>query len=551
MQTEAQAFLEAYQQAFAKLEKEQTMAYWTAANSGKKEDFDAFARADLNLKKLHSDPHRYSKIRTFLKHENLFDDLTRRALFVAELAFKGNQLPADILEKMTTASTEIEQLFASHRAELDGKKMSNNAMLEALSQENDSGKRKKLWEGLKQVGREVSPKLIELAKLRNRAAKQLGYANYWEMQIRLQEHSPKQLLAMFADIESRTNKPYRQIKKEIDREAAHRFGISVDDIMPWHYDNPFFQEAPPSEKVNLDEFYKDKAKEDIMKIAERFYADIGLPCDTVIERSDLYERDGKDQHAFCITIDRGDDVRTLLNIKPTSNWMETALHEEGHAVYYLGIEKSLPFNLREAAHIFTTEAVAMLMGALGKNPAWIVHYTGADEKRVKKLRNAILEQRRREQLIFARWAMVMLHFEKAFYENPAEDLNALWWNYVERFQMIPRPEGRNQPDWASKPHFTIAPVYYHNYLLGEVFAAQLRHTLSYIAKHDGPVATLNWAGRTDFGQFLRDNVFKPGMSVAWPVFVKNATGEVLNAKYFGSEVNMSSGTAVASKSISH
>jgi peptidyl-dipeptidase A len=448
---------------------------------------------------------------------------------------------------MTTVSTEIEQLFTTHRAELDGKKMSNNAMLEALSLENDSAKRKRLWEGLKQVGEEVGPRLVNLAKLRNRAAKQLGFATYWEMQIQLQEHDPEQILDIFADIETRTNEPYRRIKKEIDEEAARRFDIGVDDVMPWHYDNPFFQEAPPSEEVNLDAFYKGKAKEEIMQIAERFYADIGLPCDAITGRSDLYEREGKDQHAFCITIDRGDDVRTLLNIKPTSNWMETALHEEGHAVYYLDIEKNLPFNLREAAHIFTTEAVAMLMGALGKNPTWIVHYAGAKETRVKELEDAILEQRRREQLIFARWAMVMLHFEKAFYENPTKDLNTLWWGFVERFQMIPRPEGRNEPDWASKPHFTIAPVYYHNYLLGEVFAAQIRHTLASIAKHDGPVATLNWAGRTDFGQFLKDKIFKPGMSLPWPEFVTSATNEELNAKYFGSEVTVSIETTATDK----
>ena len=46
--------------------------------------------------------------------------------------------------------------------------------------------------------------------------------------------------------------------------------------MPWHYDNPFFQAAPPSEKVDLDEFYKDKTKEDIVTIAEQFYA--GSAC---------------------------------------------------------------------------------------------------------------------------------------------------------------------------------------------------------------------------------------------------------------------------------
>ena len=57
--------------------------------------------------------------------------------------------------------------------------------------------------------------------------------------------------------------------------------------MPWHYDNPFFQAAPPSDAVDLDEFYEKKAKEDIVEIAREFYADIGLPIgrDPAAERS--------------------------------------------------------------------------------------------------------------------------------------------------------------------------------------------------------------------------------------------------------------------------
>ena len=111
--------------------------------------------------------------------------------------------------------------------------------------------------------------------------------------------------------------------------------------------------------------------------------------------------------------------------------------------------------------------------------------------------------------------------------------------------MIPRPGDRNEPDWASKPHFSIAPVYYHNYLLGEVFAAQLRHILLNMANHKGPASSLSWAGRTDFGKFLRENVFQSGMSEAWPEFVKTATGEELNAKYFGSEVSTALGKGVS------
>jgi peptidyl-dipeptidase A len=178
----------------------------------------------------------------------------------------------------------------------------------------------------------------------------------------------------------------------------------------------------------------------------------------------------------------------------------------------------------------------MLFGALAKTPSWIVAYAGGDASRVNEVSDAILEQRRREQLIFCRWTLVMLHFEKALYENPDQDLNKLWWNYVERFQFLRRPVGRDEPDWASKPHFTIAPVYYHNYQLGELFAAQLRATLAKLAKHEGPTNTLSFNSRKDFGKYLREKVFGPGKTVKWPEFVKRATGEPLTARYFAAEL---------------
>jgi len=536
MKAEAAAFLEKYQREFAELEVKANLAWWAAANSGKQEDFDAYAAAQLTLKKFHSDPEPYRKIQQLLQDRQQIEPLEARALEVAELAYKGNQLPEEMLSQMVKLSTEIEQIFKTFRGELEGKRLSNNDLLEKLRDENDSRKRKAIWEALMQPGGAVGAKLVELAKLRNRAAAKLGYSNFWEMEIKLQEHDPDRLLKVFAELERLTDGPFRAMKQKLDKELSARFKVKPEQIMPWHYDNPFFQAAPPSAKVDLDEFYEKKQKEEIVALAEKFYDDIGLPIHEIVARSDLYEREGKDQHAFAISIDRADDVRTLLNVKPTEEWMDTTLHEEGHAVYDLHVDRSLPYNLRQPAHAFTTEGVAMLFGALGKNPTWMIGYAGADPKRVGELEEAIYEQRRREQLIFARWTLVMLHFEKALYENPEQDLNKLWWDYKERFQLLHRAADRDQPDWAAKPHFTIAPVYYHNYMLGELFAAQVRHVLAESVGYRGPTSKLSFNGRKQFGTLLKNKLFWPGDSKRWPEFVNNATGEELTPQYFAAEV---------------
>jgi len=536
LMADAREFLQNYQTEVAKLDVRASLAFWKAANSGKKEDFDASAEASLASRKYHSDPAVYKRLSKLMTVHSELSPVEARALHVAELAYRRNQLPPDLLKNMVELSTEIERLFNTFRAEIDGKKFSNNDLLEVLGEENDSDRRKETWEALKQVGGVVAPKLVDLAKLRNQAADQLGFDNYWDMAIRLQEHEPKQLLAIFDELEQLTRGPFIEMKATLDGELATRMGVEPEAMMPWHYDNPFFQAAPPSARVDLDEFYEKKSKEEIVEVATAFFEDVGLPIDDVLKLSDLFEREGKDQHAFCINIDRAGDVRTLCNIKPTAEWMDTMLHEQGHAVYDLHVDRELPFNLREPSHAFTTEGVAMLFGALAKNPTWMIGYAGADRDRAEKLADAILDQRRREQLIFARWTMVMLHFEKSLYEDPDQDLNTLWWDYKERFQQLTRPADRDEPDWAAKPHFTIAPVYYHNYMLGELFAAQLRHTLAGLAGHEGPTAELSFNSRKEFGDFLKRKVFQPGDTMPWPKFVEKAAGEPLTARYYAAEV---------------
>ncbi len=533
---EAMAFLDGYNTRRLELDKTAAETYWKAANSGRKEDFEVAAAADLASRTYHSDHASFQTIRRLLQSADRLDPLTARSLQVAKLAFEENQLPADVLQELVSKSSQIEQVFNTYRATLDGKAYTNNELLEALEHEKASPRRQAIWEALKQVGAKVGPLLVDLAHVRNRAAVTLGYANYWEMKIRMQEHDPALLVALFDRLQNETDAPFAAMKARLDAEIGARLGVAPKAIMPWHYDNPFFQAAPPSPNVDPDAFYADRKKEDIVALAQKFYADIGLPMDSIIARSDYYDREGKDQHAFCIDVDHAGDVRMLLNIQPKAEWMDTMLHESGHAVYAKYNDPALPYVLRDSAHILTTEGVAMLFGALGRNPTWMVGYAGVDPAKADAAKEGLHEQRRREQLIFARWAMVMFRFEKALYENPDRDLNTLWYDLVERLQLLKRPAGRDLPDWAAKPHFTIAPVYYHNYLMGELFAAQLRAKLAGMSGHKGPSSTLSFNGRKDFGKYMIDEVFHPGMRWGWPEFVRRATGVPLGPEAFAAEV---------------
>jgi peptidyl-dipeptidase A len=317
-------------------------------------------------------------------------------------------------------------------------------------------------------------------------------------------------------------------KAELDEKLAKNYRLSPKELFPWHYHDPFFQEAPRAE-LDLDGYYKGK---DLVEIARDFFKEVGLPADDILARSDLYEREKKSQHAFCSCLDRQQDVRILCNMRENEYWMGTLLHELGHGVYDKYIDQTLPYLLRTYAHISTTEASAMLFGRFSKNGDFLQKYCGVDEKEAKRIDLLAKQQTAATLLVFARWALVMVHFERAMYQKPGIDLRSFWWDCVERFQGVKRVPKRNAPDWASKLHLACAPVYYQNYALGEMTASQLFYHIQRVLK--APKESFCNSGKV--GKFLQAKLFSQGAKRPWEETLMAATGDKLDSKYFAEDI---------------
>jgi peptidyl-dipeptidase A len=274
----------------------------------------------------------------------------------------------------------------------------------------------------------------------------------------------------------------------------------------------------------MDRFFRDK---DLEALTRKTYDNMGLEVRDVLAKSDLYEREGKNQHGFCLAVGRDYpyDVRVLVNLRPDSYWMDTMLHEFGHAVYDKHINPKLPYFLRTIAHTSTTEAIALMMGSLSEELGWLEKIAGVPQEHLAAERLAA--RRRADRLVFTHWALVVFSFERLLYADPErEDLNTLWWDLVERLQLVNHPPGRDEPDWAAKIHVAVAPVYYHNYVLGNLISAQLRN---YLETHvtRGPFYENEVAGR-----YLVEAFFGPGARENWQDTVLQATGEPLSTKHF-------------------
>ena len=510
------------------LEIELAEAWWESNTRSSPSAEQRRITAELARQALFADADLFAEIRaarTTLLDAEGNDPLLRRRLDVIHDAFVPHQVSEELRREIVELETSVESTFNTFRGTIDGRRVDNNAIDEILRTSDDNDERRAAWEAAKQIGREVADQLRELARLRNRAARELGYRDHFALALATAELDEDRLFATLDDVDRATVEPFRAWKQDLDTALAMRFGVETDQLRPWHLDDPFFQETPSAGAIALDDLFVDA---DLEALTVRTYDGLGLDVRAVLERSDLYARDGKSQHAFCIDIDHEGDVRVLGNVEPSERWMDTMLHEFGHAIYDCEIDPELPWLLRGPAHSLTTEGIAMLMGRLPRDPEWLTGVAGVDPDSVAALAERLGDARRAALLVFARWVLVMTTFERRLYADPDGDLDTLWWDLVERFQLVTRPDGRAAPDWAAKIHLAAAPVYYQNYLYGELFASQLAATLD---AHAGGIVD-----RKEAGALLVRNVFAPGASLRWDELVTHATGEPLTAAHLAREL---------------
>ena len=525
-------FIKGFEAKYIPLYKETTLASWNANISGKDEDYKKSADLEFELTKLFSDKTTFEKLKGFKESKAITDTLKQRELEILYLGFLGNQMDTAKMKVMIDMESEIEKKFNVFRAVVGKDTLTDNQIEAILKNSTNSEELKETWLATKKAGKNVAEDVIKLVKKRNEAAKDLGYANFHEMKLKLSEQDSKEIEQLFDELDSLTRDGFAKLKDEMDDYFAKRYKIKKEELMPWHYQDRFFQEAPKIYKVDLDKYFKGK---DIIKITEDYYKGIGLDVSDLIKKSDLKEKKGKNQHAFCTDIDNEGDVRVLCNVVDNQNWMGTMLHEYGHAAYDKYIDRSLPFLLRDPAHTFTTEAIAELFGRFPSNPQWLQDVIGINDKERKEIEENVNKNLRLQMLLFSRWSQVMYRFEKGMYENPDQDLNKLWWDLVEKYQMLKRPADRNEPDWAAKIHIAAYPCYYHNYLMGELLASQLHFYITKNILKSEDFVNQSYAGNKEVGQYLIDKVFKPGARYGWNEMIEKATGEKLTAKYYAKQ----------------
>ena len=518
----AAALVQSFEEALRPLSHARNVAWWNSQVDASEANERRRAESELAYSDALSDPEVFAAVGKARRLDG--DLLVHRQLDLMRHLMLPHQVPDGLRARIVELESAVETRFSRHRGVVRGVEVDDNEIKHILRQSDDPAERREAWEAAKTVGGAVADDVRELARLRNEAARALGYRDWFALSLSTDEFDEGQLLATLADADRVTAEPFTRWKNGLDQKLASRFGCSTSELRPWHYADPFFQETPVEGAVDLDPLFSGT---DVVSLSRRTFEGLGLEVAGILDRSDLFPRTGKCQHAFCIDVDRGGDVRILANVVSNHDWMDTMLHELGHGVYDLGFGADLPWLLR-STHLVATEASALLFGALAADSEWLDRVLGVDSDDGSPLIGRLRAARAAELLVFTRWVLVMNAFERALYADPDGDLDSIWWELVARHQRLTPPEDRRAPDWAAKIHVAVAPVYYHTYLYGSIVALQLRDSL-----HDAVGGIVE---RPEAGALLGHKLFAPGQSIRWDHLVEQASGSPLSVRSLAREV---------------
>ena len=544
LQERADRFLDLVNAGYQALYRVESEAQWFAATDVSPAHDASAETAGKARAAFNGNPAVIQEAKSLLEHRDALKPVSVRQLERVLLnAAEGPMTNPGLVAARIEAETQQSSTLNSFVFKLKGKPITANEIDDLLLKSKDLVERRAVWEASKESGVALKPGLVKLQGLRNGVAKELGHADYFALQVASYGMTTDEMLKLQDDFMRELRPLYLQLHTWVKCELAKRYGQPVPKRIPAHWlGNRWSQEWPGIVgAAQLDEYFKGKSSEWVVKTAEQFYTGLGFPRlpDSFWARSDLYpvrpgELRKKNTHASCWHVDLDTDIRSLMSVEPNPWWFSTAHHELGHGYYYVSYTRQevpplLRIGANPAFHEGMGELISLASGqvpylqAIGVLPADFK----ADETAF------LLNDSLSASVPFIFWASgTMAHWEADVYAGglKPDQWNARWWQYVRDLQGIepPAPRGEEFCDAATKTHISDNPCYYYSYAIAKVLRHQLHDYIARRILHQPP-QRCNYANNREVGMFLR-RIMELGGTEDWRKVLKDATGEDLSTR---------------------
>ncbi len=543
-QERADRFLTLANAAYQALTTVNSEATWVASTDVSPAHDAAAEAAGKAYAAFNGNPAIVTEAKYLLAHRAELNELTWRQLDRVLLnAAEGPMTNPKLVSERIAAETHQASLLNGFEFKLHGKTVTANDIDNLLQSSTDLAERRAVWEASKASGVTLRDGLVKLRDLRNGVAKEMGYPDYFSLQVARYGMTADEMIALNDDFMRVLRPLYLQLHTWAKYKLAEKYHQPVPKLIPAHWiNNRWAQEWDGlADGADLTPYFQGRTAEFVIKSAERFYTGIGfapLPA-TFWTRSDLYpvpagDPRKKNTHASCWHIDLATDIRSLQSIEPNPWWFFTAHHELGHGYYFMSYTRpEVPPLLRDGANPGFHEGFGELI-ALASSQAPYLKSVGILPADYKVDETAfLLGNALSPGVPFIYWSSgVIAHWEADIYAHnlPASEWNARWWHYVRKFQGVEPPAARGEEfcDAATKTHINDTPAYYHNYAFAQVFKYQLHDYIARKILHQPPQAC-SYAGNKAVGDFLK-SVMEKGATEDWRKVMKEATGEEFSTR---------------------
>ena len=443
--------------------------------------------------------------------------LDRRRVEIMEMSFrpyhlseKLNELSLAIHEK----TNELSSVLNTHRCTVEGSEMTSPEISRILLSETDRDLRKKAYLAKTQVNVPlVEAGFLQLIDMRKEFASKYGAPDFVQYQLEFQELNP----TIFDSWKEEVNSVLPLMK-----EIRSGFGeeiIGDSRVMPWDVAFISGKIAPElSRHVNMADYHKP-----ISELFRMFSFDITGMNITY----DIFPRKNKSEWGYNFPVETGVDSRILTNVSDRYYEFGVLLHETGHAIHSFTTDPA-EIVLNTGISDIVSEGVANLFGSFVNHEAFYSQFFGENLQEAGKNFKRLKLWNRANQLR----SVSRILFDQALYRNRIEnidDIHELLWKTD--MEVLGEQPYAKQPLWANTIHYTTHPIYFHNYLLGDLMCDMLKLVFQ---DREG-VSDITDKSEL-FGRFILDQVIGVSGRYPFPELFRRISGEDISLKYLSQQL---------------
>ncbi len=420
-------------------------------------------------------------------------------------------LYADVLRAAIDNSPIVEPVydslvdyFATDWCTLDGVSQSVEKVKETMRRGERSIDRETAFRALAQPAPDVIQQFGRLVRLRNQAARRMGYSDYFSLVAHLAEETPEAYDALIDRIDSVTRPKYEEVLQELRR----RNNDGVVEI--WDWESGF---ASICREVD-----SRLPVDSQLAFVKRSLFALGFDLDSLSVYFHFGEVGGIPVETQTLIVRAPYDVRVVVNLSDGLAGTVALMRAIATAVQVCESAQDSQL-LSGAREPVWRESIAELFERFCYEPQWLVRYAGLPESEMVRFEAAV----RARQLLNIRLLLAQAAFEREVYRNPNADFGGLYWDLFARYTMLPRHD--DLAWWAADEAFVTAPLSRQDLLSAHMAAAQ---TIVYLRDNYGHIID-----NPEVRSFLVHNYFRFGSRYPWRDLVERATGKPVSAAALG------------------